>query len=353
MKKATSRRLSSLLTLMAIPAIATAVLSPSAQAKSPDTFLDYSPNKQSDAFYQQARTEMEGSLGRVGEDYYAIYRMVERISRANGLDEQPWRVRVTSEDVLNAYASDLNMLTFEGGLLEQLSGDTSAVACVVGHELAHHTQNHMAKRVEVGTRLAALQEEALQEARAEVESANRQGNILGAVIGSVTGVLGRSTRSSGGSIATGVGGQVLQGLNQDQTNRAIARAEEIYSERIAALDSEYSELQRSNESEADTVGYQYIVRAGFDPTGCVRAMGALNRTETSRLPGLTHPKPEDRVNALSALNTPTVNQPLVSTGEANLSRSPNPLEYDLSRDGTSIRVESRFGSRDIDDGFPQ
>ncbi|MEL7332875.1 MAG: M48 family metalloprotease [Cyanobacteria bacterium J06560_2] len=350
MKKATIQRL---FALMAAAAIAVATFIPGVQAKAPDPFLAFTPNKQADAFFQRARADMEGSLGRVGEDYYAVYRMVERISRANGLDEQPWRVRVTTDDVLNAYASELNMLTFEGGILEQLSGDTAAISCVVGHEMAHHTQGHLPKRVEAQAEIAALQEQALIDARAEVESANRQGNIFNAVIGAVTGAVGGSTRSTGGRIATATGGRVLEGLNEAQTNDAIARAEELYEERIAELDAEYLELSRDNETEADNVGYEYVVRAGFDPSGCARAMGVLTRTETSRLPGLTHPKPEDRVVALTALNTPAVNQPLISSGEANLSRSPNPLEYNLSRDNSAIRIESRYGSQDIDDGFPQ
>jgi predicted Zn-dependent protease len=308
--------------------------------------------KQVDPYYQQVRADMEGALGRIGEDYYAVYRMVERIARANRLDEQPWRIRVSSQDEVNAFASNMNMLTFEGGLLEQLSGDTSAIACVVGHEMAHHTQGHIPEKVELGTRMNTLQEEALQEAREEVEAAGQRRNIFGTIINVVSGVAGRSSSGSG-RIASGVAGQVLQGMNQEQTNQAVARAEEIYTARIAELNSEYSVVQRNNESEADAVGYEYIVSAGFEPVGCVRAMEALNRTETSQLPGISHPKPEDRIAALSTLNTPATNQPLIARGEANLSQSPNPLEYDVSRDGTSIRVESRFGSRDIDDGFPQ
>ena len=349
MKPATIWRL---IALTAAPTIAVATLSHSSAKAETLLWPTQIESKQTDPYYQRARADMEGALGRIGEDYYAIYRMVERIARANGLDGQPWRIRVSSRDVVNASASNLNMLTFEGGILEQLSGDTAAIACIVGHEMAHHTEEHIPEQVELEVRMAALQEEALQEAREEVESAGRQRNIFGAVIGTLTGVVGRSS-SGTGRIATGVTGQVLQGLNQEQTNQAVARAEEIYSTRIAELNSEFSSIQQESELEADAIGYEYIVSAGFEPTGCIRAMDALNRIATSRLPGITHPKPEDRVAALSALNTPAVNQPLISRGEANLSRSPNPLEYDLSRDGTSIRIESRFGSRDIDDGFPQ
>lgn len=308
-----------------------------------------------DSFYRQVRTDLESNLGALGQDYYTIYRIVERIARANGLDEQPWRIRVSTADVLNAYASELNVLTFEGGILEQLSGDTAAIACVVGHEMAHHTEGHGAERTEVAARLEALQIEALEEARAEVESANQRAGVFGAVIGVVSNTLGVNVaRSSNtGRIAAGVTTGVLQGLNEDQANQAAARAEEIYEARVEELQDRYSGVSRANESEADEVGYQYVVRAGFEPAGCARAMGALTRTVTSRLPGITHPKPADRVAALTAMDTPANNQSLVAQGNANLSRSPKPLEYGFGRDGSSLRVESRYGSRDIDDGFPQ
>ncbi|MEM6448965.1 MAG: M48 family metalloprotease [Cyanobacteria bacterium P01_D01_bin.105] len=353
-----TKRLLSLLSTAAIAAPGSAFLLPQAtRAAQPSPLESISANKQNsnDAHYQQVRNELESSLGRVGEDYYLIYRIVERLSRANGLDEQPWRIRVTETDVFNATASDLNMLTFYGGLLEQLQGDTAAIACVVGHEMAHHTEQHAQEQTEVAARLEALQIEALEEARAEVEASNRQANVFGAVIGVVTNTVGvdiaRSSRT--GWIATGVANDVLNGLNEEQANRAAARAEEIYAARLEELNEEFSAVSKEAETEADAIGYEYIVRAGFEPDGCVRAMGSLTRITESRLPGITHPKAADRVAALTALNTPTNNQTLTTQGEANLSRSANPLEYGFGRDGSSLRVESRFGSRDIDDGFPQ
>ena len=316
-----------------------------------------STKNNTNSFYQQARRELEANLGPIGTDYYAIYRIVERIARANGLDEQPWRIRVSSRDIVNASASNLNLLTFEGGILEQLHGDTAAIACVVGHEMAHHTRSHISESVELAAQLETLQVEALKEARAEVESANRQAGIFGAVIGVVADTVGirvaRSQSIHTAWMARDITHRVLKGLNAEQADEAAARAAEIYEARVAEIEAERSVSSKAHESEADEVGYQYIVRAGFEPAGCARAMGALARTATSRLPGLSHPKPADRIAALTALNTPATNQPLIAQGNSNLSRSPKPLEYGIGRDGASLRVESRFGSQDIDDGFPQ
>lgn len=354
--KLLSKSLLSILSLLAVSAAAgAAVLSRPAQAdfnSSNNLQLAQAANS-ADAFYSEARSLMENTIG---QDYYVVYRVVERVARANGLDEQPWRVRVSSAQNVNAFASELNLLTFEGGLLEQVSGDHAALACVVGHEMAHHTKNHIPKMVEMIARLQGLQEEALQDARAEVESANRNNAIFGAVLNVLGGTVANATglnSSRTGLFASSLVGQTLDGLNEEQTQQAIARAEELYAERLGDIEAEYSETMHTHESEADQFGYQYIVRAGFDPAGCSRVMTVLSRLDHSRLPSLTHPNPEDRLARLNALNTPAANQQLVNEGEANLSRSPDPLKYDVSRDDVSLRIESRFGSQDIDEGFPQ
>lgn len=355
MKKVTPRRLRSLLALVAVPAIMTATFTPLAKA-APDILTEQTQNKQADDFYQRARADIEGSLGSIGRDYYITYRLVERIARANGLDEQPWRIRVTGTGNVNAYASNLNLLTFEGGLLEQVSGDQAALACVVGHEMAHHTENHIPIRVEARTKIEAAQREALEQARTEIETARRDNNIIGSVFETVTGTVGDvvGRNNSVGRLFTGpLATQIFRGLSSEETNQATARAEQLYIERIKELDEEYSEVLHAQESEADKVGYRFTVSAGFDPNGCARTIAVLEKTLHSRLPSMSHPRPEDRLADINALNTLATNQRLLAEGEENLRRSPNPLGYGVGRDGESLRVESRFGSQDIEDSFPQ
>lgn len=319
------------------------------------TGFDHPTQKSSetDAYYREVRNDLEGTLGALGQDYYVTYRLVERIARANSLDEHPWRIRVSTEQNLNAFASDLNMLTFEGGLFEQLSGDHAAMACVVGHEMAHHTENHIAERTEISTRINQLQEEALIEAREEVASAGRNSGIFGA-LGQVIGNVLGSTIGGGrtGILASNIINTTLNGLSESQAEQAVARAEELYNERVESLQAEFSETLHQQESESDAVGYEYTVRAGFEPSGCSRVMTVLSRTESSRLPSFSHPRPEDRLSQVNALNSSANNQRLDQEGEANLRRSQKPLGYGVARDQGSLRIESRYGSRDIDSGFP-
>ncbi len=347
--KFSAKRFLVLLTLITFPVLTNASLLAQRANGAGDEVVD---NKQ---FYQATREDMEGSLGAIGQDYYVVYRIVERIARANGLDERPWRIRIIPKSNVNAYASQLNLLTFEGGLLEQIEGDRAALACVVGHEMAHHTEKHIPAQVAMSNQLKTLQKEALEQAREEVEAANRRGGIFGGLINIATGITGRSIRgNSWGSWAAGpVANQTLRGLNQEQTKQAMAKAEEIYEERVEELNDEYAKEMQQHELEADRVGYEYVVRAGFSPDGCNRMMAVLSQTETAQLPSISHPKPADRLADLKGLNTPTTNQKLEAEGEANLSESAKPLEYGLARDKGSIRIESRFGGRDIDSGFPE
>ncbi len=309
-----------------------------------ESLSEYLKSANTDAFYNEAREVL-------GEDYYTLYRIVERLARSNGLDDYPWRVRLNTEYEINAFASELNTLTFMAGLLDQLHGDNAAIACVVGHEMAHHTQDHIPTRVAVEAQLNQLMAEAETEAVAEIQSAQQQsavnnslGNILGSVLGSVIG-------GSTGSVVGGTTQSVLGTMSEAQRQQTEARTTQIYAEKVSTLEAEYSDILKSQEYEADEYGYQYIVRAGFDPQGCLRVMNVLGQTETSRLASFSHPNPSDRIQRLNAQNTQAIVAALEAEGRTNLTRSPQPLKYDISRDGVSLRIESRYGTSGS--GFPE
>lgn len=87
--------------------------------------------------YDQAQAELPDNL-------YVLYRIVDRLARANNLDEHPWRIIIDDKDEINAYATEANLIVVHFGLLDQTAGDSSALACVVAHEMAHHTHQHAA-----------------------------------------------------------------------------------------------------------------------------------------------------------------------------------------------------------------
>ena len=82
-------------------------------------------------------------------------------------------------------------------------------------------------------------------------------------------------------------------------------------------------------------------------------MEALNRIPGSQTAGVTHPATPDRISALQEMETLYPTAELEAEGNANLASNPTALTYALSRDGGSLRINSRAGSRDIDDLLPQ
>ncbi|MDY6781709.1 MAG: M48 family metalloprotease [Cyanobacteriota bacterium] len=84
--------------------------------------------------YDTAKTELP-------ENFYVLYRIVDRLARANDLDDYPWRVTITDNDNISAYATEANVIVIASGLLDRMAGDASSLACVVGHEMAHHLKS--------------------------------------------------------------------------------------------------------------------------------------------------------------------------------------------------------------------
>jgi predicted Zn-dependent protease len=299
--------------------------------------------------YKQAEQELPA-------DYYVLYRVIERLARANGLDKTPWRVYISPKYDINAYATEVNKLAFFSGLLDMLDGDNNAIACVAGHEMAHHTQNHIpvstAQRQQI---VQQLRQEAIQEVAAEQKDLRedlQRMNVGGWVTGQAVS-LGSLIRGSGGiPIFFGnILGAVLQGQRQRRLEDAVKRIDQIAAEKEASIRQQWKDLSHRHEHEADKFGYQYMVRAGFKPEGCITVMTVLNRLPQSLMPSETHPAPSDRIATLQVLGSQYPTATLVAEGRKYLAASPKPLTYNLSRDGVSLRINSKSGSNK--GGFPE
>lgn len=79
------------------------------------------------------------------EDFYRVYRIAEKIIRANGLDFINWRLTISSANEFNAYNSETNNITVHAGMLDTFRDNDDALAIVLGHEFAHGLLGH-AKR---------------------------------------------------------------------------------------------------------------------------------------------------------------------------------------------------------------
>lgn len=314
------------------------------EAASTSEILAQKPSN-SNAFYQRARKELP-------KDVYLLYRVVERMARANKLDSRPWRIGIVASYDINAFATESNLIAVYDGILDQLDGDPDALACTIGHEMGHHIKQHIAVgQAEKEKIYENLKAEAEKEAGAEAEDARRDANAAGA--GSV------AARTVGGFIGGGLGGLIgglagssLENERQQRIVRAQQRIDTIYATKKAQIEEKWTALNHKQEFEADEQGYLLATTAGFDPQGCVRAMNILNSIAGSQKSSDSHPATPERIAALKTLITSQPASPLVAEGKANLAAHNRPLTYDLSRDNESLRINSYRGSKDIDQQLP-
>ncbi|HEY9699564.1 MAG TPA: M48 family metalloprotease [Trichocoleus sp.] len=329
-------------------------------------------SRPNDPRYEQARQELP-------EDLYVLYRIVDRMARANGLDNQAWRLKTASEYDSNAFATDANLIPVYNGLLDQLHSDVDALACVVGREMAHHTQKHTAvgdaQRAQM---LAELQNQIQSETTAEIEDASndaRAASVGSSILSTVGGLFGGL-----GGLVGGLAGSAIGGSSQSRVIRAQERIQETYRTRMAEIEQHITEQIYKQNTEADRLGYRYMATAGFKPEGCVRAieilksadeMQAANQSNSEMAqamremvgndadpstpddaPATSPTAMPDRITTLKQAMSEAPAENLAASGQTKLTLNAQPLNYNLSPDGSSLRINSRNGNQDVDQLFP-
>ena len=85
-----------------------------------------------------------------GEDYYKVYRVAEKLIRANNLDYLNWRIEIykDSKDV-NAYTSNTNFIAISTALFDTFSENEDALALVIGHEMGHALLGHAQRKQKI------------------------------------------------------------------------------------------------------------------------------------------------------------------------------------------------------------
>ncbi len=94
------------------------------------------------ANYLASKKVNEYHMQAYGEDFYHIYRIAERIIRANNLDFVNWRLSIEADKNFNAYNSQTNSVTIYTGAYDTLKGNDDAIAMLLGHEFAHGLLGH-------------------------------------------------------------------------------------------------------------------------------------------------------------------------------------------------------------------
>lgn len=138
----------------------------------------------------------------------------------------PVTVDVVSHNALNAFATVAGYMVIFSGLILNMESE-SELASIIAHELAHITQRHIARNIE-RSKLISI------------------GTLIGLLAGAFIG------SDAGEAVAVG----------------------SIAGSRAAVL--KYS---REDEQEADQVGLNYLIQAGFNPEGVVSAMEKMRKMQ--------------------------------------------------------------------------
>jgi predicted Zn-dependent protease len=181
--------------------------------------------------------------------------LVERVGRrvvaASGSDipAAQWEFVVFDSDQLNAFALPGGKVGVYSGMLNLIGGDEAELATVIGHEIGHVTANHAAQRV--GT--------------SQITSLG--GTVLAVVLEAYGVPMGQQ--------ATGLAAEYL-----------VARP-----------------FSRSQELDADRLGFTYMAEAGYDPAQAIEFWQKMARAGSGSGPGFlsTHPADAERMAQLEAL----------------------------------------------------
>ncbi|MFM8314689.1 MAG: M48 family metallopeptidase [Deltaproteobacteria bacterium] len=187
-----------------------------------------------------------------------VQRVANRIAKASGENFQ-WEYVLIENPEVNAWCMPGGKIAVYTGIMPVLKTE-GALAAVLGHEVAHATRRHGKQQY--------------------ARSMNT--NLLGLIVG--------------GAIA--VGGEVLCESRECKMITGIGGA-------AAGLAATFFTLKfsRTDESDADLYGQQYMARAGYDPSESIQLwqrMGAAHSGEAPPEILSTHPSDETRQEKLRA-----------------------------------------------------
>lgn len=192
---------------------------------------------------QQGAQEVEAAIGLYPDSALQAYVAQVGLSMAAKSERPnlPWRFGVVEDAAINAFAFPGGPIYFTRGILTHMNSEAE-MASVMGHEIGHVTARHSAQQI---SRASALQ--------------------LGLGVGSL--------------------------LSQE-----IAAISDVAGTGLGLLMLRYG---RDAETQADDLGFRYMMTDGYDPRAMREMFTMLGRVsgDAGRLPSWlsTHPYPEDRL----------------------------------------------------------
>jgi len=181
-----------------------------------------------------------------------VQKIVQRLERNMPPQLFPITIDVVNNNNMNAFATVAGYMVIFSGLILGMEHE-SEVAAVLAHELAHISQRHVAKNIE-RSQLIGL------------------GTLLGVLAGVFIG-----SKAGGDALVVGS---------------------------LAGAKSAFLKYSRDDEREADQVGLNFLMAAGFNPQGMVSAFEKIRKKKWlsggGNIPSYlsTHPGIEERIGYL-------------------------------------------------------
>lgn len=246
--------------------------------------------------YPFALAQSGGDLTQFLETTHYLNDLIQRLATTAN-SPFPWEIRLINDSSINAWALPGGKMGVNYGLINAVETEAELVS-VLGHEMAHSIELHGTGR-----------------------------ETFGALIGLAAQVIEIGVTEPG----TKPGSNKLIGLGQN------------------ILMGQYSQ---SNELEADRVGVDLMVRAGFDPTGAVgmqeklAELGAGGNSVAQKLLG-THPISRERLAAIRTEVAKYPNQGQITSPEFTRAKAEiQSLEGGLTliSDARKKGAEKEFGA---------
>lgn len=216
-------------------------------------------------------------------DFYTLYRISERLIRANNLGYMNWRISLRKSDTINAYADEINSISINTALFDSLYNNPDALAMVIAHEMSHQILNHQQRLTELYNKLDYMID------------ANSTYNKL------------------------------------DPLGTATVTAADLYQ-----LKRVFNEIKMM-EFMADAEAFNLLIRAGYSPSKSLEALNFLDVAPQLRAFLRTHPLGHERL-ASAKENIYFANPDWIEEGKANIYNS-DVLNCKKSSDKISIVIE--------------
>lgn len=219
---------------------------------------------------------------KLSPEQYQVYRITEKILRANNLEYQNWRIGFDlNPEEINASSSAANLIMITSALYDSLHHNDDALALVISHEIAHSALGHAQETAENNYRIKQLDTQTAN----LTAYANEQRQL-----GNINSALNNGGAALGNSIASAV---YIRNANICQST-----VNNIY------------QKERQMEFDADAEGVNLMLRAGYKVKKGLEAFEFMSNLPNLYTTRSTHPPMPLRIS--------NVNSSLVYTNKSNL-----------------------------------